>query len=82
VETVVDYQMSWIDRHDEGMADVMVKDQVFHKVVSVPLSRRDVVICQKRKFDELVGQNTRGGMVDWAAVSTAFQAHVDALLAS
>jgi hypothetical protein len=78
----VDYQLTWIDRHDEGMADVVVKDQVFHKVVSVPLSRRDVVVRQKRRFGELVRQNTRGGKVDWAAVSTAFQAHVDALLGS
>jgi len=79
---MVDYQMSWIDRPDEGMSDVMVKDLVFQKIVSVPLSRRDVVVCQKRKFHEFVGQNTRGGVVDWAAVSTAFQAHVDTLLAS
>jgi hypothetical protein len=82
VEAVVDYQMSWIERPDEGMSDVMVKVQVFHKIASVPLSRRDVVVGQKRKFDEFIGQNTRGGVVDWAAVSTAFQTHVDALLAS
>lgn len=78
----MDYEMTWIDRQDEGMADVMVKDQIFYKIVSVPLSRRDVVVRQKRRFDELVGQNIRGGKVDWAAVSAAFQAHVDALLAS
>ena len=76
------YQMTWIDRHDEGMADVMVNDQVFHKVVSVPRSRRDVVVRQKAKFNEIVRQNARGGKVDWAAVSTTFQAHVDSLLGS
>ena len=73
--------MSWVDRSDEGMADLIATDQRCHKVVSVPHGRKDVVLRQKARFNTIVGQHTAGdGAIDWASVSVAFQAHVDRLL--
>jgi hypothetical protein len=73
--------MSWVDRSDEGMADLIAKDQAYHKVASVPHSRMDVVLRQKARFNAIIGQHRAGdGTIDWASVSVAFQAHLDRLL--
>ena len=78
---MADKRMKWIDRPDRGVADVMAKDRAYHKVATVPLGQKDVVLRQKREFSAIVARHTADdGKTDWAAVATAFQAHVDRLI--
>ena len=74
--------MKWVDRHDQGVADLMAGERVDQKVATVPLNRKDVVTRQKRQFTAIVADRTAAdGSIDWSAVAMAFQAHVDRLMA-
>ena len=72
--------MSWVDRIDSGMADLVATNQVCHKVASVPYDRKDVVVRQKATFNAIVREHRADGTINWAGVSVAFQAHLDRLL--
>ena len=73
--------MSWVKRVDEGMVDLMAKDQVCHKVASLPEGRTDLVLRQKAEFTSIVAEHTASdGTIDWERVAVDFQAHLDRLL--
>jgi hypothetical protein len=73
--------MSWVERVDEGIVDLMAWDQECHKVALLPDARRDVVLRQKARLTAIVAQYTAAdGTIDWTSVSVGFQAHVDRLL--
>ena len=73
--------MSWVERIDEGIVDVIAKDNVCHKVASLPDGRKDLVLRQKARFTAIVARHTAGGgTIDWAGVAVDFQAHLDRLL--
>ena len=73
--------MSWVDRIDSGMADLVATDELCHKVASVPYGRKDVVVRQKARFNAIVRDHHAGDRtINWAGVSVAFQAHLDRLL--
>jgi hypothetical protein len=59
----------------------MAKDRGYHKVATVPLGRKDVVVRQRKQFRAIVARYTADdGKTDWPAVATAFQAHIEWLL--
>lgn len=57
----------------------MVKDTVWHEIITVPSGKEPLIEKHRSTFDKLVTRHTLEAKVNWKAVATNFKAFIDDL---